>query len=187
MTEERRHGEKKVKTVRAFVSEFRGLSSTIKQKEVSAGHSGVYLQDIVKNDDIDLAFVKKLLADMKKATTPPKPSALGIVGKEHLTRWMRTHGDVAEKSIDYKRIIGYEDGRPFVVEVSHGVRKKKDADRILRVGMNWTPVLGDDPIPTLSDVIQTQRVDPHEPVTLIAHMANPRFEFVDRGKTRVDW
>ena len=53
-------------------------------------------------------------------------------------------------------------------------------------GMNWTPALGD-PIPTLSGVIQEMRIDRHDPVTLVVHLARPRFEFVDRGKTRVDW
>lgn len=185
VAEERRHGEKKVKTVRAFVSEFRGLTSTIKQKQITANYSGVYLQDMVKDDDIDPDFVKKLLADMQAASKPPKPSVLGIIGEEHLTKWMLTHGDAAEKSIRYKRVEAKE-GPPHIIEVVFAVRKDDAGRRILRTGMNWTPALGD-PIPTLTRVVQEMRIDSHDPVTLVVHLARPRFEFVDRGKTRVDW
>lgn len=184
VAEERRRG-KKIKTVRAFVSEFRGLTSTIKQKEISAAYSGVYLQDMVKDDDIDPAFVERLLADMKGMSKPPKPSALGIIGKDHLTRWMTIHGDAAEKSVKYHCTMSKE-GMPHVIEVAFGVRKRDNASRILCTGMNWTPALGD-PIPTLSHVVQEMRIDFHDPVTLVVHLARPRFEFVDRGKTRVDW
>ena len=40
------------KTVREFVSEFRGLSSTKKQKEVSADWSGADLHDFLRDDDM---------------------------------------------------------------------------------------------------------------------------------------
>jgi DNA topoisomerase VI subunit B len=186
VAEERRRGEK-VKTVRAFVSEFRGLTSTIKQKEITAKYSGVYLQDMVKDDDIDPTFVAKLLSDMKAASKPAKPSQLGIIGKDHLAGWMVKYGEVAEKSIKYHQIMETDEtGMPYVLEIGYGVQKEKDRNRrILRTGMNWTPALGD-PIPSLTRLIQDKRIDPFDPVTLVAHLARPRFEFVDRGKTRVD-
>jgi hypothetical protein len=143
---------------------------------------------LVKDDDIDMAFVENLLADMKAGSKPPKPSQLGVIGKEHLTEWMIKSGGVAEKTIKYQRTMGTdESGMPYVIEMAFGVQKKEDASRrILRTGMNWTPALGD-PIPTLTGVIQEMRIDYHDPVTLVVHLARPRFEFVDRGKTRVDW
>ena len=185
VAEERRRGPKKAKTVRAFVSEFRGLTATAKQKEISAGYSGVFLQDMVKDDDIDPEFVKKLLADMQAASSPPKPSMLGIIGKEHLTQWLLRYGDAAEKSIKYTREVSKE-GMPHVVEVAFAVRNA-EAGRILRTGMNWAPALGYDSIPTLNRLVQEMRMDRHDPVSLVVHLARPRFEFVDRGKTRVDW
>jgi len=184
VAEERRRGGEKVKTVRAFVSEFRGLSSTVKQKEITSKYAGVYLQDMVKDDDIDPVFVQKLLADMKAGSKPPKPSHLGIIGESHLSQWMLKHGGVTEKSIKYRRTMGTDEaGMPYVIEVCFGVQKK-DGSRILRAGMNWTPALGD-PIPTLTEIVQEMRIDVHDPVTLLVHLARPRFEFVDRGKTRV--
>jgi DNA topoisomerase VI subunit B len=188
VTEERRRGDK-VKTLRAFVSEFRGLTSTIKQKDITAGWSGVYLQDLVKDDDIDMAFVEKLLADMKAASKPAKPAVLGVIGKDHLTKWLIRHGRAAEKSIKYQRTMNVDEGMPYVIEIAFGVQEENDGKergRILRTGMNWTPALGD-PIPTLNSVVQEMRIDQHDPVSLVVHLARPRFEFVDRGKTRVDW
>ena len=190
VAEERRRDEK-VKTVRAFVSEFRGLSSTIKQKEITASWSGVYLQDLVKDDDIDMTVVEKLLADMKAATKPAKPAVLGIIGKGHMTRWLIKHGRAAEKSIKYQRTMSTDETNdmPYVIEVAFGVQEEngdKERGRILRTGMNWSPALGD-PIPTLNNIIQEMRIDRHDPVSLVVHLARPRFEFVDRAKTRVDW
>ena len=190
VAEERRSGEK-VKTVRAFVSEFRGLSSTIKQKEITRSWSGVYLQDLVKDDDINMEFVEKLLADMKSASKPAQPSVLGIIGKEHMTQWLVRHGRGAEKSITYRRTMNTdkENGMPYVIEIGFAVQKEsKDGERgrIQRTGMNWSPALGN-PIPTLTEQISEARIDPHDPISLVVHLARPRFEFVDRGKTRVDW
>jgi hypothetical protein len=185
VAEERRRGEK-VKTVRAFVSEFRGLSSTVKQKEITARWSGVYLQDLVRDDDIDMGFVEKILADMKAASNPAKPSALGMIGSKHLNFWLYGAG-VAEHSIKYQRNMGVdESGMPYVIEVAFGVLKDDSKTRILKTGMNWTVALGN-PIPTLTNVVQEMRIDSGDPVALVVHLARPRFEFVDRGKTRVDW
>lgn len=185
VAEERRRNVKQ-KTVRAFVSEFRGLSSTIKQKEITAGYSGTYLQDMVKDDDIDPAFVAKLLADMRAACKPPRSAILGVIGKDHFTKWMIDHGNAAEKTIRYFREEGKNGGAPFIVEGAFALQKNDDATRILRMGMNWSPALGD-PIPTLTKMVQEKRIDSGDPVTLVMHLAQPRFEFVDRGKTRVDW
>jgi len=30
------------------------------------------------------------------------------------------------------------------------------------------------------------RIDIHDPVTVVMHIARPRFDFVDRGKTRLE-
>ena len=52
-------------------------------------------------------------------------------------------------------------------------------------GLNWSPVIGGDPDPTLRSGIAEARLDPNDPVTLVVHIARPRFQFADRGKTRV--
>ncbi len=174
----------RARTVRELVSEFRGLSSTAKQKEATANLSGVYLHDLVKDDDIDMGRVEGLLETMKKLSKAPKPAALGIIGQEHLRKWMVRYADVSEKSIGYRKRMSVDShGLPHVVEGAIGVRN--NGERRIISGLNFTPTLV---LPTeeLSSLFQEMRFDPHDPVTFIVHVARPRFEFVDRGKTRLE-
>jgi DNA topoisomerase VI subunit B len=174
----------RARTVRELVSEFRGLSSTAKQKQVIQGLSGVYLRDLVRDGDVDLEIVGRLLAAMKELSRPPKPAALGAVGREHLTEWMVRCANVNGESVRYVKRLGEEtDGLPHVVEVALGVRGDEDGRRVV-TGLNWAPTLGV-PVETLSQLLGEMRVDRHDPVTVVMHLARPRFEFTDRGKSRL--
>jgi hypothetical protein len=78
-----------------------------------------------------------------------------------------------------------DDGLPFVIELAFGVRRgDKDGRRVI-YGLNWAPALGT-PVPQLSSLMQQMRMDPHDPITVILHMAKPRLDFVDHGKTRLE-
>ena len=105
-----------------------GLSSTVKQKEVTAGLSGMYLRDLVSDGDLDDGAVGRLLAAMKLATKAPKPAALGVIGEAHIRAWMTRHAGVSEGSIRYVKRLG-ENGLPHVVEVAFGVREGDDQGR----------------------------------------------------------
>ena len=177
-----RDGGRKM-TVREFVSAFPGLSSTTKQKAVTEGWSRAFLHEFVKNGDVDPDFVRSLMDRMQSRSKPPRPSALGRVGKEHLTAWMVANG-VSEESIRYKRSAKV-DGLPYVLEMAFGVNEGNGSRRRITTGLNWSPVIGGDPDPTLRQAIASARLDPHDPVTLVVHIARPRFEFADRGKTRL--
>ncbi len=185
VTAERGDGRAR-RTVREFVSEFRGLSSTGKQKQVVADLSGVYLCDLVRDGDIDMALVERLLADMQAVSRPPKPALLGVVGEEHIKSWMVRYAGIAEESVRYHKALGEDGGLPYVVEVAFGVRKgdEFESSRHIITGLNWSPTLGI-PVPMLQTVLGQMRVDPHDPVTVVVHLARPRFEFVDRGKTKL--
>lgn len=177
-----RHGGRR-RTVREFVSEFRGLSATAKQKTVTAGLAGMYLADFIQSGDLDVARVERLLAAMQAHSNPPKPAALGILGEAHMKAWMERYANVSSESIRYVKRMG-ENGLPHVVEVAFGLRKADDAGRRILTGLNWSPALGS-PAPELEKVIQEMRLDPYDPVTILVHLAQPRFEFLDRGKTRL--
>src|ERR1017187_5777620 len=56
------------RTVREFVAEFRGLSSTAKQKAVTEGWQGKRLHDFVVAGDVDAGFVQELLGHMQAAS-----------------------------------------------------------------------------------------------------------------------
>lgn len=174
----------RTKTVREFVSEFRGLSGTAKQKEITGEWSGSYLHDFIMDGDLNKDFLGKLLKRMQAGCTPPKPSILGTIGEDHLTAWMAARG-VVESSIKYIRKKGTDD-LPYILEVAFGIDENDEATRRMVIGLNWSPVLGGDPDPVLRQAIQEARLDPHDPVVLVIHIARPRFEFMDRGKTRLE-
>jgi len=171
------------RTVREFVAEFRGLSGTAKQKSVTAGWSGQRLHDFVIDGDVDPGFVTELLARMQSESTPPPPRLLGAIGQEHLTRWMIAQ-DVTEASIKYIQKKGV-DGLPYVLEMAFGINEDDESGRRIVTGLNWSPVIGGDPDPILRSAVAEARLDKHDPVTLVVHIARPRFQFADRGKTRV--
>jgi DNA topoisomerase VI subunit B len=180
VSQERNGG--RVRTVREFVSEFRGISSTAKQKQVIGGLKGAYLHDLIKNGNIDEAIIENLLEGMKQISKPPKPTVLGIIGKDHLQSWMVNHAGVSEKSIRYVKKMSI-DGLPHVLEVAFGIHEKEG--RRIVTGLNWSPTLVL-PMEELSTLLGRMRIAECDPVTVIVHTARPRFEFVDRGKTRLE-
>lgn len=183
ITRERAIACTNTKTVRQFVSEFRGLSGTAKQKAVSGPWSGKHLTEFVTSGDIDPEFVRELLARMQAGSKAPAPATLGLVGKDHLARWMAAHG-VSGKSIRYARKVGV-DGLPYALEMAFGVNVDSDSTCRIVTGLNWSPVIGGDPDPTLRSAVATARIDDYDPVTLLVHISRPRFAFADRGKTRL--
>ena len=184
VTAERSGG--KARTVREFVSEFAGLTGTAKQKAVTdeAELSGAYLHDLVDGGDIASDQASWLLQAMKLASRTIRPSALGVIGQEHLKQKMAEDG-VAPESIRYRKVEGVAGGAPFVLEVIFGAYEDGEYDENRRqtfVGLNWTPLLRN-PISRLSDLLGQMRVNRGDPVLLIVHLASPRLEFTDRGKS----
>jgi len=172
----------KIMTVREFVSEFRGLSSTIKQSRVTEGLSGVYLHDLVKNMDIDMKLVWLLLNKMRAESKRVKPQYLGIIGETHMKQKMIELGCTNE-SLNYAKRQG-DDGLPFIMEFCFGIKQKDESKRRIITGMNFSPALKI-PAAEITNAISKMRIDSHDPVILAIHMVKPRFEFTDRGKTRV--
>jgi hypothetical protein len=183
LVNERSGGKKR--TVREFVSEFKGLSSTKKQAEVTGEWSRDYLHAFVtEGNDIDREFLRTLLERMKELSTPPKPTALGKIGEEHISQWLIGRG-AAPGSVRYTCLPGSDDIFPHIVEVAFAVNTDDTATRQLFIGMNWSPAL-EVPGQSINEIIQQQRIDPADPVLFFVHIARPRFEFMDRGKTRIE-
>ncbi|MFH1743230.1 MAG: ATP-binding protein [bacterium] len=188
VTEERDGGS--AKTVREFVSEFRGFTSTVKQKCVTeaSGLSGLYLHDLVNGDGVDIHRVETLLDVMKQNSKPVNPRLLGIIGQEWITDWMASKSYVDSQSVRYKKILATnENGLPFVLEIGLGIycSKHEGRGRTLAVGLNWTPVLADIPCREISEALQAARVDKHDPVCVAIHIACPRLEFTGHGKGQI--
>jgi DNA topoisomerase VI subunit B len=178
----------RARTVREFVSEFRGLSATGKQKAVTqaAGLSGAWLRDLIDGDSLSAPLTDRLLTAMQAESRLVKPDALGVLGEAHLSTWLERDAGVGRESVRYKKVDGLADGLPFVLEVAFGVYRG-DCDefpRSLAVGLNWTPALAS-PLSELTQMLGEYRVDGSDPVAVAVHLACPRLDFTDRGKSRL--
>jgi hypothetical protein len=91
-------------TVREFVSEFRGLSSTAKQRLVleEIGASHVSLHDFFGRHKANGDNIARLLAALKEQSNPVRPAHLGVIGKGHLYRRMEAAGG-NPKTFTYNR------------------------------------------------------------------------------------
>jgi DNA topoisomerase VI subunit B len=179
------------RTVRKFVSEFRGLSGTAKQKRVleATGLGRASLSALRNGDGLNASLIETLLAVMKSNSTPVKPEQLGVIGKDHLQRRFLAAGCQME-SFQYKRVAEYTDGIPWVIETAFGWCPKASGRRLV-TGVNWSPgivnpfrVLGRFGS-SLDTILSQQRADADDPVILVLHMACPRVEYLDRGKSSV--
>jgi DNA topoisomerase VI subunit B len=182
------------RTVREFVGEFRGLSSTVKRKAVLAGLpvAGRKLYDLVTHGDIDRAEVETLLDRMRAASEPVKPLALGVLGEAHLRAWLATHGG-ADQTYRYKRVADADEktGLPFVVEVAFAGRADGGERRLL-TGLNFAPTLAD-PFRMfrrfglgLDGLLNALYVRRGDPVTVVVHLTTPHLHFTDRGKSSLE-
>ena len=181
------HGDK---TVRAFVSEFRGLSSSAKQKSVTgaSGTNRMSLSDFVTDDRIDSAAIEMLLLEMQLTAAAVKPSALGVIGKDRFEAGLSSLSYVDENTVKYAKRQGnfsMGDGTqiPYVIEVGFGITNVESSQKFY--GLNWAPVLRS-PLPGIDHYLGENRVDGWDPVVFAFHLASPVLPFVDRGKTRLD-
>jgi DNA topoisomerase-6 subunit B len=174
-----------VKTVRELVSEFSGLSGTAKQKAVTsaAGLSGATLGDLVRDGDVDRTAIARLLTAMQQEARPIKPVKLGAIGEEHLRAVLTGRLGVAQDSVRYRKAQGEQAGLPFIVEIAFGVfAEDTGSGRDVAIGINWSPTLRS-PLDGLTSLLGQVRIDRHDPVALVVHIACPRLEYTDRGKT----
>ena len=188
------HGHKK--SVREFVTEFKGLKSTRKVKQTldACGLSRAKLTDLVKGDDFDTAKLELLLHAMKEQTRPVKPKDIGVVGEEHFRICCeRIGGD--PNSFKYKKVFGRNDeGIPYVIETVFCFVPDWDKNNIKRrliTGCNWSPGIvnlfrqlgrfGQ----SLDSVLGDAHVSGDDPVVFLLHIACPKVAYADRGKSTV--
>jgi DNA topoisomerase VI subunit B len=185
LTQERSGGRSR--TVREFVSEFDGLSSTAKQKGVLevAGLSKATLQDLASDGEIDTDAVSRLLVAMQECSRPVKAKRLGVLGEEHCRNHLTRRCGVDQESVRYRRVVAGDGDLPFVLEVAFGVKADDRANRReVYVGVNWSPAL-QSPFYQLPYLLGEMRLDNHDPVVLLVHLASPRLDYTDRGKSRL--
>jgi DNA topoisomerase VI subunit B len=185
-------------TVREFISELRGMSSTAKQKQVLAetGASHRSLHDFFGLKKANTENIAKLLASLKKHTKPVLPGALGIIGKAHLyARMEQAGGD--PRTFKYEQRLGETDGVPRVIEFAFGVHRdglgasRTHTWRKEVTGVNCSPAINN-PFRQfgrsgegLDAILMNVRANTSEPVIVVLHLACPRVAYTDRGKTAI--
>jgi DNA topoisomerase VI subunit B len=181
------------RTVREFVTKFRGLSGSAKQKLVleQVGASRLSLQEFFGNgDNVNNDRIAMLLAAMQRQSRPINPKELGFIGKEHLAAQFKAVGaDLA--TFRYRRSFGETDGVPDVIETAFAYCPGGANERRIITGVNWSPAIGN-PFrslgpygESLDSVLDAQRCGRDEPIIMVLHVACPRVEYTDHGKTAV--
>ena len=179
-------------TLREFVSQFRGLTSTAKQKEVTSIVSEVKrLSDFITDGDADSNFITNLLFYMRSLTKPVPPQNLGIIGEEHIRKCFEG------KELKYSKKMGGKDDIPFVVEVAYIPDDTLDGAKF-HFGLNFAPA-SSDPLQDYRLMHETKKEDLEgqgirglcscykvsswDKIHIVCHLTYPRFRFKDRGKT----
>jgi DNA topoisomerase VI subunit B len=178
------------RTVRQFIAEFDGLTGSAKQKLVleATGLTRTNLSQLALEDRLNDKLLEQLLDAMKVNTRPVKPPALGLIGEKNVKTGFSVLGCKLE-TFRYKRRFGETEGIPWVHEIAFAYRP--DRERRLIVGVNWSAQIIN-PIRelghyghSLDSVLQQLRLGRDEPVVVLLHIACPRVEFTDRGKSAV--
>jgi hypothetical protein len=125
---------------------------------------------------------------MRHHSRPVKPLDLGVIGADHLrARFIAAGAD--QRTFRYSRQLVTDGDLPQVVECAFGYCPKGKERRIV-TGVNWSPginnpfrVLGRHGL-SLDTLLTEQRASSAtEPITLVIHLACPRVDYTDRGKS----
>jgi hypothetical protein len=182
------------RTVREFISEFRGLSGSTKQKVVldAVAASRTSLAGFFGSDDhVNTDSVDKLLAAMQVHSRPVKPKDLGAIGEDHLRAKFNASGAALE-SFNYKKAEIIDNSLPYLIEFAFGYCPKGRRSRQFINGINWSVSVGTNPFQNLGDggvsldyILTEQRAGPNEPIVMVLHLACPRVEYLNRGKSSI--
>jgi hypothetical protein len=189
---------KRHRTVREFISEFRGLSRSAVQRKVleEVGCSHQSLAQFFGVDEVNSKGIAKLLASMKKHTKPVSPKLLGIIGAEHFKRMFLAAGG-NEKTFTYQQRKGETDeGIPYLIEVAFGLHgsglnQGASVSRTFITGVNWSVGIHN-PFRSfgstgegLESTLAKVRANASQPVICVAHLACARIQYADRGKSSI--
>jgi hypothetical protein len=186
-------------SVREFLSEFRGLSSTMKQKKIleEFGASHISLAEFFgSHTRVNTDRIIALLEAMKRETRHVPAKHIGVIGADHLRSYFQRLG-VNSDTFQYRRKFKVIDGLPRVMEFAFGVYEeglKPNSEGIKRnliTAVNWSAAIGN-PFRTLgrqgegADAYMTKlRASDDHPVMAALHYACPRVQYLDRGKSSI--
>jgi DNA topoisomerase VI subunit B len=186
------------RTVREFITEFRGLSGTAVQRKVleEVGCSRQPLAEFFGFDQVNRSGIAKLLAAMRKHSRPIKPKYLGVIGAEHFKQRFLAAGGNAE-TFKYQQRKGMtDDGIPYIVEVAFGLHQSgltqgAAVSRKIITGANWSVGIKN-PFRAfgttgegLESTLEKVRANARQPVICALHLASAYIQYADRGKSSI--
>jgi hypothetical protein len=204
ITHDREHHTDRL--VAKFVEEFDGMSGSGKRKKVlqDTGLHRVPLSNLAPDGAFDSPRIQTLLAALQRHTRPVPPKSLGVIGADHLRTRLQAMG-VRPESFRYSAKLGPPKSKnsrvsapdkasliPWVVESAFGYLGPDSADRRrIFAGANWSAAIknpfrsfgqtGEGLEAALSDSF----VGANEPVVFVLHLAQPRIQYTDRGKSAI--
>ena len=188
-------------TVREFLSEFRGLTSTIKQKailEEFAASRMPLAEFFGTSKSVNTKRIGKLLESMKHRTKKVPAQQIGVIGQDHFLKLFMADGGDPE-TFQYRRKFNVIDGVPRVIEFAFGVHAaglKNTGDlavprRRLINAVNWSAAIGN-PFRSLGrlgegaeSLLTDLRARRDDPIIAVLHYACPRVAYLDRGKSAI--
>ena len=186
------------RTVREFISEFRGLSRSAVQRKVleEVGCSHQSLAQFFGVDQVNRDGIAKLLAAMKRHSRPVAPKHLGVIGAEHFKRLFLASGGNAETfKYEQRRGMTSED-IPYIIEFAFGLYQTAltPGDPVSRkfiTGANWSVGINN-PFRAfgstgegLESTLAKVRANASSPVICALHLASAYIQYADRGKSSI--
>ena len=204
VTHDRENGTDRL--ISDFIAEFDGLTGSQKRAKVlsETDLKRVSLSALVNCDGLDSERIASLLSAMQGHTRPVKPPKLGVIGENHLKKRLLEMG-VLPESFQYSKKLGggkcknsqSENGDkpclndvPWVLESAFGWLGDEASDRRkIFAGANWSAAIKN-PFRSfgatgegLDSALTDMRAGRNEPVVFVLHLAHPRVEYTDRGKS----
>jgi DNA topoisomerase VI subunit B len=188
----RDRGRQEDRLVSEFLACFDGLKTSAKRAKVLAetGQARARLSDLVAGDRLDSARIARLLEAMKGNTRAVRPDRLGLLGERHLRARLEAMG-ILPASFRYSKRLS-KSGLPGVVESAFGwLGLDAEDSRRIYTGVNWSAAIGNPfrSFGTTGEGLETylahRRATAGEPVVFVLHLAQPRVEYRDHGKSAV--
>ncbi len=165
-------------TVNQFISDFKWLTRTDKQKSIcdSLGINSVDgIESILMIDGLS----SSLLSEMQEYSKPVKSSALGYLNKEHVL-----DRRASSEKIGHRKASGETTaGRPFTLDVFFE-QLKMDIGRNVDIALNNSSLI-DGYIIGLNNIFDDCEIDYDDPVWILIHINTPDIEFQSKGKNSV--
>lgn len=189
--------------VSEVLSEFDGFRGSAKRTKAldTAGMKRMKLSELVIGDQLDDERIGHLLTAMQEHSRPVNPRRLGIIGEAHFKARLLAMG-VQPESFTYalrfpsksKDSESDEDDKasliPWVLESAFGwLGDGSDDQRRIFAGANWSAAIKN-PFRSfgatgegLEAALSDKKAGAYEPIVFALHLAHPRIEYTDRGKS----